>query len=436
MIKYQEKMITDLKTLIEIPSVYEDSPNFMFGENIDKCLDATLEMMKNLGFKTFKATDGAYGYAEVGEGELFAVLGHLDVVPAREEDGWNTPPFTFTEKDGVMYGRGTQDDKGCIITAVYALKSLLDEGFVPKKRIRFIFGLDEETLWRSIAEYTKREETPAMGFTPDSSFPLTYAEKGLLQILIKSDEPSSCIFNGGQNFNSVPAFAECEYNSSLEQSLKDLGFEYKIDNNKLTVVGTTAHAQHPWKGTSAIIRLCEALSSTGINDNVINFICETLNNKPRFEGFSDKDLSDFSGPLSINLGIIQRDETSSVLSLDLRLPATCTKENAMEMIIKKANEYNLVVEEYDWLKSIYVPLESEFIQNLLDAYREVTGDIVSEPKISGGATYARAFDNCVAFGPVFPKTKETEHQPNECMTISDMLKASEVYRVAFTKCVF
>lgn len=85
--RYKEKMVKDICRLIDIPSVYEKSENFLFGQSIDRCLDEALNIMESLGFSTFKAEDGAYGYAEIGEGDLFCVLGHLDVVNARKEDG-------------------------------------------------------------------------------------------------------------------------------------------------------------------------------------------------------------------------------------------------------------------------------------------------------------------------------------------------------------
>lgn len=84
-------------------------------------------------------------------------------------------------RDGKAYGRGVQDDKGPTLTAVYAVKALLDEGFTPNYRLRFIFGTDEENLWRGIKVYMEKEEKPDFGFTPDSIFPLIHAEKGVLE---------------------------------------------------------------------------------------------------------------------------------------------------------------------------------------------------------------------------------------------------------------
>lgn len=175
--KYRDEMIEKISELMKIPSVYQESDTYLFGEPIDKCLDKALEIMDELGFRTFKAEDGAYGYAEIGEGEMLGVLGHLDVVNAREEDGWNHDPFDPIVKDGYLCGRGSQDDKGAMMSAVYGLKALLDEGCKLKKRVRFIFGLDEETLWRSIAEYTKEKKLLQWDFHQTRNFHLLMQKK-------------------------------------------------------------------------------------------------------------------------------------------------------------------------------------------------------------------------------------------------------------------
>ncbi len=75
--------------------------------------------------------------------------------------------------------------------ASYAVKALLDSGVRFKKRVRFIFGTDEETLWRCMGRYNELEERATLGFAPDSSFPLTYAEKGLLQVKFDKIGPGS-----------------------------------------------------------------------------------------------------------------------------------------------------------------------------------------------------------------------------------------------------
>ncbi len=431
--QYKEAMVSDLSELIKIPSVYKESDKFLFGEDIDKCLDKALELMQNLGFSTFKAEDGAYGYAEIGEGELIGVLGHLDVVNARKQDGWDTEPFEPKQIDGMLYGRGTQDDKGPIIATAYALKAILDEGYTLKKRVRIILGLDEENLWRSIAKYKEREEKPVMGFSPDASFPLTYAEKGVLQIYIKGTTESILSYQGGDSFNAVSPIASCMYDEKIEHALKELGYSYYVEDNQIVATGLTAHAMHPWEGENANLHLIEAIEKAGYQDNTIAFINEVFRGKFRFEGFSEKDYSDFSGSITNCFSQMRANEDGVRLSVDLRLPVSVTKEQVIELISKKAMEYDLTVEEYDWLPAIHVPRECELIYQLMKAYQEVTGDIETEPGVCEGATYARAFENCVAFGACFPDTIMTEHEPNERISISELVKAAEVYRVAFLK---
>jgi acetylornithine deacetylase/succinyl-diaminopimelate desuccinylase-like protein len=70
---------------------------------------------------------------------------HLDVVEANKSD-WSpdTPPFTFTEKDGFFYGRGTQDIKEGDAALVYTLIRMKREGYVPDREIRVVLTADEE----------------------------------------------------------------------------------------------------------------------------------------------------------------------------------------------------------------------------------------------------------------------------------------------------
>lgn len=429
---YKAEMIAAISRLVEIPSVFAESSKYPFGAAVDHCLDVALAMMAGLGFRTFKAPDGMYGYAEIGEGELFGVLCHLDVVQARREDGWEHDPFRPMVQGDWLCGRGTQDDKGPSVAAIYALKSLLDEGHKLNKRVRFIFGIDEETMWDSIHAYCDREERPVSGFVPDSTFPLTYAEKGLLQLQIRSDKGFALPCRGGDSMNAVSAHAECPHDQAVERALRELEFAFHMDGDTVCVEGLTAHAKNPWKGVNANLHLLRALRQAGYEHDAITFACDMLDEKFRFEGFSQEDLSDFSGPVTVNLGKFSLDEQGAVLGIDLRLPVTCEKETILALVREKAAACHMTVEEFDWLRPIHVPLDSPLVSKLLQAYREVTGDAKTEPYISAGATFARAFDNCVAFGANMPHSPTSEHQPNERISIIKLMQATEVYRRAFS----
>lgn len=430
--QYRDEMITAVSRLVAIPSVFAESSRYPFGPEVDRCLDTALAMMAELGFRTFKAPDGMYGYAETGEGELFGVLCHLDVVQARREDGWDHDPFCPVVQGDWLCGRGTQDDKGPSIAAVYALKSLLDEGHRLNKRVRFIFGIDEETMWDSIRAYRDREELPVSGFVPDSTFPLTYAEKGLLQLQIRSPRGFALPCSGGDSMNAVSSHAECPAEPAVTAAMKELGLPFHISGGILCAQGVTAHAKNPWKGVSANLNLLRALRKAGYEHDAITFACDFVDEKFRFEGFSPEDLSDFSGPVTVNLGKFTLNEQGAVLGLDLRLPVGREKEEILALVREKAEACHMTVEEFDWLRPIHVPLDSPLVSRLLQAYREVTGDTRTQPYISAGATFARAFDNCVAFGANMPDSPTSEHQPRERISITNLVQAAEVYRKAFS----
>lgn len=428
-----ESYIEDLRQLIEIPSVYEESDEYPFGKNIQLSLEKMIEIAKRMGFDTYIDPDGYYGYAEVGSGEMFGVLGHLDVVPAGDLEMWDSNPFELVRKDGKLYGRGTQDDKGPTLLAMYALKILLNSNYKLNKKVRFIFGTDEESLWRGIAVYQQKEEMPTMGFSPDSQFPLIYAEKGLLQCKL-TGKPSGIVFSGGDAYNSVPSKVKyiLDNKELFVANLEKFGFEF---NDNLEVLGKAMHAQKADEGINAIVRTFMAMQEIYPSSNAIKFVCETFGEDANAKAIFGNIEDEHSGKLMFNLGKFDFNENQEELNIDIRIPVTYEKAEIVEKLKEVANKYGLDYEEYDWLRSIYVPTDSHLIVNLMEAYSEVTNDLVSKPKTSGGATYARAMDNCVAFGSVLATSPKTEHQPNEFVIEDDLKLAMEIYVKAFEKLV-
>lgn len=429
--------IADLQSLIKIPSVYEeDDSKYPFGKNIDDALKEMLSIGKKLGFKTYYDPDGYYGYAEYGNGEeMVGVLGHIDVVPSGDLKKWNTNPFDPVIVDGKLFGRGTQDDKGPTLAAMYAFKSLLDSNSTMNKKIRFIYGTDEENLWKGINEYNRKERIPDYGFTPDASFPLIYAEKGLLQVDLVAKNETDIILKGGDAYNSVPSNISYEYKNpqALEEALKDLGFEYKRENNDVTIMGKSVHAKDSEKGINSILRLLIAMNKIGLKSKSIDFVVDNIMEDAFATKIFGECTDEASGNLKFNIGKINIDEDREVLNIDIRIPVSVEKEFVINKLDKVAQKYGFHIEENDYLRSIYTSLDSELVKTLMQSYVEVTGDTKSQPISSGGATYARAIDNCVAFGPAFPYTKETEHQPNEYVELDEIKTAIEVYSLALAK---
>ena len=421
--------LESLKTIVSYPSVLNEGENGTpFGQSIQNVLEKMLEITRSLGFKTYIDPKGYYGYAEIGQGEeLLAVLCHLDVVPAGDLSDWETPPFEATIKDGWIHGRGVQDDKGPSLAALYAVKALMDAGVTFNKRIRFIYGTDEETLWRCMARYNELEETATLGFAPDSSFPLTYAEKGLLQIKLHGSGSQELAIEAGEAFNVVPAKASYTGNlaDSLEVELKKQAFEYERTADTVTVIGVPKHSKDAAEGVNAIVRLATGLNPL-IQHSAIQFIAEAVREDATGSRLFGEISDEPSGTLSFNVSGLSLDQDKSEIRIDMRIPVLADKNKLVQELSQIAEKYQLCYEEFDYLAPLYVPLDSELVSTLMAVYKEKTND--DRPAVSsGGATFARTMPNCVAFGALFPGALQTEHQANERTVIEDLYKAMDIY---------
>lgn len=425
----KDEFLTSLKTLISYPSVLHEGENGTpFGQAIQNVLEKTLEICRGLGFTTYLDPKAYYGYAEIGQGaELLAVLCHLDVVPSGDEADWRTPPFEATIKDGWIFGRGVQDDKGPSMAALYAVKALLDSGVEFKKRVRFIFGTDEETLWRCMGRYNELEETATLGFAPDSSFPLTYAEKGLLQVKLHGPGSEQLDLEAGAAFNVVPGKASYQ-GELLEQvvaGLQAASFDYEQNDQQVTVLGLPKHAKDAAEGINAIVRLATVLQPLQAHP-ALAFIAEAVGEDATgsrlFGDISDEP----SGRLSFNIAGLTLNSEKSEIRIDIRIPVLADKDQLVAQLAEIAGRYQLDYEEFDYLAPLYVPKDSELVSTLMAIYQEKTGD-TSPAMSSGGATFARTMPNCVAFGALFPGVEQTEHQANERASLEDLYRAMDIY---------
>ncbi len=256
-----------IKDLVRIPSyLVEGGDGYPFGRAVHEALQKATEIAAELGFRTWYDGEGYYAWAEIGEGkEIIGIVGHVDVVPPGNPDAWTTPPFEPDEREGRLFGRGTQDDKGPMMAALFAVKALIDAGATFQKRVRFIFGGDEENHWRGMNRYLEREEIPVMGFTPDAEFPLIFAEKHILQVELTGANDGVPEMDLGTAFNAAPgeALYTGPHQDALVAKLKELGFEYVLVEAGVKVLGKAAHASLPEKGINAIARLAIALGVGG-----------------------------------------------------------------------------------------------------------------------------------------------------------------------------
>lgn len=404
----------------------EDAP---YGEGPKAALINALEQAQKLGLKTANI-DNKIGYAEIGEGEeMVAILGHLDIVPLGE--GWNYDPLGAEIHNGIMYGRGVSDDKGPTIGALYALKAIKDLGLNHDKRIRVIFGTDEESGSNCVAHYINSgQEMPVAGFTPDADFPIINAEKGMIALMFKKTLTNNENYKlkklvGGTAKNvvmpSVTIAMETETDVIIEGKTYSGDFECEV-------LGKSAHASTPEKGENAFLKLIKCLENADIKGDFKSFI-DFVNKEINMEtdgktlgiACSDKE----SGPLTMNLGLVSFENDTISVTVDIRYPVTKKPNFIEETIVEKSQKYGIEICDVKRVNPLYVPKESELIVKLSKVYEAYTGDKATLIGIGGG-TYAKSFPNMVAFGPEFPGEDHVIHQPNEHISVDSLIKGIKI----------
>lgn len=451
-LKYKEQLISSLQESIQIKSVEEEPKSGMpFGEGPAKALQHFLKVGENLGFKV-ENFDNYAGHIIFGEGEeSLGILGHVDVVP--EGTGWDYPPYSGMIVDNKMYGRGTLDDKGPLMICLYAMKYLKDMGIPLKKQIRMIVGANEETEWGCMKHYfnTLKMPEPTLSFTPDSSFPVTFAEKGILRGLLKIKCDDNFSIQGGKVFNAVPEKTfltlPLEYKNLIIEELEKYNFEneYKITceekNNKLEIIsyGKAAHAAHPELGYNSLSALLSFIYAIGLKVTGLSEMAKYFgeNIKLEFNGksaglyFKDEP----SGEITMNYGKAYVEDGYLYVSLDTRYPVTVKVEELENKLFVLLNKYGIEFVGGKKENPLYIKKDSFLVQELTNIYKEITNDKDCEPVAIGGGTYAKAVKNCVAFGALLKETPDTMHQKNECIpldTLDTLLKiyVEAIYRLA------
>lgn len=413
--KYFDDIVKNLSQIIKFNSsqsaAEEGKP---FGDGCAKCLDFYLSLAEYLGFE-IKNYDNFVGEVRFGSGEDFAVLAHLDVVPAG--GGWTHSPFggEVDKLNGRIWGRGAMDDKGPAIITLFALKALKDEGFKPKKTVKLILGCNEETGWACIEHYNKVAKMPETGISPDADFPVIYAEKGILHVKFAFPAQNAAFrgLKGGGSANMVCDYCEvCAPENTT--ALETLGLE--SSDGKVISRGKSAHGSTPEKGVNAIDKM---LAYLGLNE---------MRRLLFTEKFGLANFEDETGVLTFSPDIIEQADGKIFVTCDIRYPATYSQNE----VLSKIESYGVPFETVHSQAPLFNDKSSKLITTLLDVYNEVTGKNL-QPVAIGGGTYARALKYGAAFGPEEKGEECTIHQPDEYITFEKIEKCFKIYKLALER---
>jgi len=342
-----------------------------------------------------------------------------------------------------------------------------------KRRVRIMFGLNEETGSKCVEYYvTKGGEIPVAGFTPDAEYPIINGEKGIVtckyrRVFTHAGEltagpeeigpEASCSLpplrltsiSGGIAANVVPDFAgvllvapksRMEEIRAKTKNADRISIESSdrnsIGSSELTLSikasGVSAHGSTPEKGVNAISILLEFLHGLGFPGELGEFFDFTHNcigldiNGEKLGIYSDDEIS---GKFVFNLGVISGNDKEISMEMNMRYPVTHTYEEFIDIFKTKMKSGKMEEVYLRHKKSLYVSPETPFVKKLQKVYEEKTGDKADLISIGGG-TYAKSLNNVVAFGPIFRGQPMVEHKPDEYIKIDELIKNVQIMAAA------
>ncbi len=448
---HKREFLNDLALLIAVPSVEGEAEEGMpFGKNCAKALEVMLGLCEKYGLET-KNFDNYAGTAVFkGKNDFIAldILSHLDVVA--DGLGWETNPFTLSEKGEFIYGRGVIDDKGPALTSLYAARALKELGLIPENSVKLIFGCAEETGSSDLRYYFKTEKSAPYTFTPDASFPIYNGEKGRYCAVFSTsvdngEEARVTSFTCGNAPNIVPEIARCtiegiplniaqETAASLGEKL-NVKYEIEQDGRILEIVcrGKSAHAAEPQNGINALTALIRFITLLPIDASSAKDAFHSLNSLLPFEDIHGEHAGiymteEISGVITVAFSMLHFDGHTLSGVCDMRLPFCATEENCKAVFDKALSDAGFTVTG-DMSKPHYVDNDGEFVKALGECFEFVTGR-ESKTLVMGGGTYVHDIEGGVAFGPDFEDYDTSLHGANERVKTNDLLTAAEVYAVA------
>lgn len=429
------QFLEDLRDLVKIASIRDISSakeNAPFGSEIRKAFDKFMDIAKREGLKVYDERGYAVS-AQIGEGEEYiAVIGHLDVVEASDTKLWKYDPFTLNEKNGILYGRGVNDDKGPLLAALYAVSRIKQENIALRYPIRVIAGGAEETTWECMKEYFKNHKQPICGFSPDGNFPIVNGEKGILQVKFSLLKDEKLEVKSKTKLNYV-----CDDLEIIIPAKQNISFikraeimKKEDDGIHIFYKGVRSLSRNPQRGKNAIY----AFTNDFIN-NLVDYPSLNIMLKMIYDKFLDDVYGKKSGLYhtdnemgigSVCLMSMNTSDTDIELCIDVRYVKSMDKKEVLKKLTSIADQYGCKLEIINYKPLLYVPEDSELIRSLKKAYKKVMNE-EAEVFTKGGASYARVLDNGIVFGATFPGENPQPHMPNECMSIDSLMKAHEIY---------
>ncbi|NHZ67009.1 dipeptidase [Massilia genomosp. 1] len=405
-----------------------------------------------------------HGYVMViglgGGSERVGIITHGDIQPV-DPSKWKKSPFELdkTSEAGRLIGRGAEDDKGPIATAMYAMKAIKDSKLALSKRLELYVYMAEESDWEPLTEFLKTHQAPQVNITLDAEYPVVTAEKGYGTISVTvppqapataaaPGTPSLSAFGGGFFGSQIPEDASATIDNAtpeLEARIRQrataqggMRYTFTRQGPQLLVKaqGLAAHSSKPEDGVNAISMLADALSvqawpntTAGAMVHFLNELIGTGMYGDKFGAIAYRDK--FMGPLTVAPTVIKQGEAGMSLHVNLRRPQGKSTEQLTREVTAALAQWQA---RRVALADVKVEITEPWLQKsapqvptLLSVFSYYTGIKDPRPISIGGGTNSRLFPNAVSFGPAMPGTVYSGHSEHEFITVKQLMLNLQMY---------
>ena len=453
---YQSEMLESLRQLMAFNTVAVEGLISPDNPVHQKFKAELAKQAKDLGLDY---TD--YGYVVIiGLGDSKQRVGmitHGDIQPFNASK-WAQSPLLLdqTSEPGKLIGRGTEDDKGPISNALYAMKSIKDLKIKLNKRIELYVYMAEESDWEPLRQHIKQHSLPQINITLDSEYPVVTAEKGYGTISMTFPKTNYTLnkayiseFTGGFFGSQIPEDAHVSIEhankkllSKIQQRAKShlgMSYDYQWQGERLniTALGKSAHSSKPEYGVNAITYLADLLAvnqwPNNANGALVNFINDHLGIGLYGKKFGDIAYSDdFMGPMSVQPTVLKATAKGMQLNINIRRPSGKSTQqlageiNATLVTWQHKNQVKLL-DVSNEINEPFMQKNAPQIDTLLDVFSFYTNIVDAKPISIGGGTNSRLFPNAVSFGPSMPGTEYTGHSEHEFITKEQFVLNLKMY---------
>lgn len=397
---------------------------------------------------------------------VLGLMVHGDVQPVSETE-WSSPPFTATQRNGWIYGRGTADDKGPLIQALLAMKALQISGVSRTHTIRLLVGSDEESDNLDVKTYLESHSAPDYTLVLDCLFPVVVGEKAWVEFTqsvadpyrIRGDSNAPLAITkleAGLATSIVPSLAQATLRwlpesdtelpaavAHLKQTKTSDGISYEVTQSgreaQITVHGRAAHSgMNLTGGRNALVFLAnmlhQQLAPNGAAD-LLEFAHKAgadLHGQSLGVAQSDP----IWGNEDVNVATIKPDGDRLKEAINLRHFPPMSIGELRVRLEKQVAEFNvergaaLVPGGYYLDHPTVFKLDAKLVKRLMADYERATGERNTKPAVSGGGTYAKRLPNSIAFGMWLNDKPYSAHASNEGIPLVDLHRGVDILLVA------